>query len=292
MKPPAFAYHDPETVDDALGLLAGLENARLLAGGQSLMPMLNMRFLQPDHLIDLNRIGALAGIKREGDTVNMGAMTRQHALESDAELRLYLPIMAEALAQVGHRQTRNRGTIGGSLCHLDPAAELVSVALALDATVSVRGRSSDRRVPLREFAAAYMTPAIEVGEMVTAVALCVPAAGSGQCFLEFARRHGDFALASVAAILEPDAQGNIARAAIAIGGVGSVPVRLTAAETMLADNRPDMTLFRAAAVHCAELDAQDDAITPGWYRKQLATTLTERALTVASERMRRTGGPH
>src|SRR5918997_2459361 len=150
MKPPPFSYHDPRTLAEAVALLGRLENAKLLAGGQSLMPMLNMRFVQPDHVIDLNRVEGLSYIRVEGDVLDVGAMTRQRDLEFHDGVRSRCPILYEALLQVGHRQTRNRGTIGGSLCHLDPSAELVTVAAAMDATVTVQGPNGTRAV---EFAA-------------------------------------------------------------------------------------------------------------------------------------------
>src|SRR5262245_18462790 len=136
MNPPPFSYHDPRTVADAVALLGRLENAKLLAGGQSLMRMLNMRFVLPDHVIDLNRVGGLGFIRENNGALDVGAMTRQRDLEFSDLVRRRCPLMHEALFQIGHRQTRDRGTLGGSLCHLDPAAELVSVAAALDATVT------------------------------------------------------------------------------------------------------------------------------------------------------------
>jgi carbon-monoxide dehydrogenase medium subunit len=286
MKPAPFAYHDPASIDDAVALLARLDNARLLAGGQSVMPMLNMRFIQPDHLVDLNRVAGLAGVAAEPHAVRIGAMARQRTLEESADLAAVLPILREALAEVGHRQTRTRGTIGGSLCHLDPAAELVAVAMALDATLELRGAGGARLVPIADFAAGYMTPALAAGEMLAAVSLAVPPPGSGQCFLEFARRHGDFALASVAAILAPDGRGAIASAAIAVGAVAAVPFRLGAAEALLAGARPDREAFRAAAAEVASAEAMDDAQIPAWYRRRLAGVLVERALAKAAARMR------
>src|SRR3954449_1385870 len=141
MKPPPFSYHDPRTVEDAIGLLDSLENAKLLAGGQSLMPMLNMRFVLPDHVIDLNKVDELSYIRENGGALEIGAMTRQRDLEFSDLIRRRCPLMYDAIRLVGHRQTRNRGTLGGSLCHLDPSAELVSVAAALDATVVVSGKN-------------------------------------------------------------------------------------------------------------------------------------------------------
>src|SRR6195256_5797409 len=139
MKPPPFRYHDPKTVSEAVGLLAQLENAKLLAGGQSLMPMLNFRFVQPDHVIDLNLVEGMSGIKEANGALEIGAMTRQRDLEFSELIKTKCPLLHQAIMHIGHRQTRNRGTIGGSLCHLDPAAELVSVAAAHDATVVVAG---------------------------------------------------------------------------------------------------------------------------------------------------------
>src|SRR4029077_12141246 len=189
MKPPPFRYHDPKTVGEAVGLLASLENAKLLAGGQSLMPMLNMRFVLPDHIVDLNRVEGLSYIRDTQGALDIGAMTRQRDLEFSEAVRARFPIMHEALLQVGHRQTRNRGTIGGSLCHLDPAAELVALPPGYDATVIVVGRNGQREVPFAEFPVAYMTPAIEPNEVVTAVRFPRWASDHTYAFIEFSRRH-------------------------------------------------------------------------------------------------------
>ena len=194
MKPPPFSYYDPRTVTEAVALLSRLDNAKLLAGGQSLMPMLNMRFVQPDHVIDLNRVEGLSHIQLGGETLAVGAMTRQCDLEFHDGVRARCPLLHEALLQVGHRQTRNRGTLGGSLCHLDPAAELVTVAAALDAIVEVAGPRGAREIAFAEFPVAFMTPAIELDEIVTAVRFPLWAEGHGSAFVEFARRHGDFAI--------------------------------------------------------------------------------------------------
>src|SRR5262245_55997820 len=151
MKPPDFEYYAPTALAEVVRLLATLDNARLLAGGQSLMPMLNMRYVLPDHVIDLGRVTDLAYIREDGDTLRIGAMTRQRDLEFSPLMARRLPLLTEAINHVGHRQTRNRGTIGGSLCHLDPSAELVTVCAALDATVTVTGRDGTREIPFAEF---------------------------------------------------------------------------------------------------------------------------------------------
>src|ERR1700692_4435865 len=167
MKPPPFSYHDPRTTADVVGLLGRLDNAKLLAGGQSLMPMLNLRYVLPDHVIDLNRVDGLSYIREQNGALEFGAMTRQRDIEFSDLVRRRCPLMHEAIAQVGHRQTRNRGTLGGSLCHLDPAAELVSVAAAVDAEVAVTGKNGTRSIAFSNFPAGYMMPSIELDELVT-----------------------------------------------------------------------------------------------------------------------------
>ena len=287
MKPPPFAYYDPSSVSEAVALLGRLENAKLLAGGQSLMPMLAMRYVLPDHVIDLNRIADLAFIRAEQGDVRIGGMTRQRDLEFSDVVAQRLPLMREALLQVGHRQTRNRGTIAGSLCHLDPAAELVAVASAHDAIVTVAGPSGEREIPFAEFPLAYMTPAIAPEELVVAVRIACWPERHGYGFEEFARRHGDFALASAAALLTADGQGRIARAALTIGGVATCPVRMTGIERALVGQAPSEALFRELAEQCRSIEAMGDVHAPVSYRQQLATVLARRALLRASERMGR-----
>ncbi len=289
MKPPPFTYHDPQTQSEAVALLGRLENAKLLAGGQSLMAMMNMRYVLPDHLIDLNKVEGLSGIAAEGETLRIGAMTRQRDLEFSDTVSRGCPLMAEALLQVGHRQTRNRGTIGGSLCHLDPSAELPTVAMAMDATVHVAGPNGMRDVAMRDFPLAYMTPAVEPDEMVTAVTLPLWAAGHGSAFVEFARRHGDFAIASAAVLLEVDAAGTIRRAALALGGMGEGPVRVPDAEAALVGSRGSQA-FADAAASATKIDAMADVHASVAYRQHLAGVMARRALEKALARA--TGGGH
>ena len=285
MKPPIFDYHAPTTIAETVALLGSLENARLLAGGQSLMPMLNMRFAFPDHIIDLNRVAGLAGITLDGAVLRIGAMTRQRDIMDDPTVQARLPLLAEALTQVGHRQTRNRGTIGGSLCHMDPAAELVSVATALDATIEITGPDGTRRIPMAEFPLGYMTPAVAPEEMLVAVHIPLPPARHGSCFTEFSRRHGDFAMVSAAVMMTLDTTGRIDHASVTLGGVGAVPLRLSAAEDALGGAHPAPALFATAAAHGATIEAMDDAQVPGWYRQRLATVLVRRALETAHTRI-------
>ncbi len=285
MKPPAFGYHDPRSVADAIALLGTLDNAKLLAGGQSLMPMLNMRYVLPDHVIDLNRIDGLATLREDGDTLEIGAMTRQRDIEFSGVVRSRCPLLHEAILQVGHRQTRNRGTLGGSLCHLDPSAELVAVAAALDAVVTLAGAKGEREVAFADFPQGYMTTALTPGELLTGVRFPLWRAGHGHAFVEFARRHGDFAVVSAAALIETDGS-RIERVSLTLGGVGPAPLRMREIEQALSGRPPSEALFRDLCEACRAIDAMDDVHAPRSYRQQLAVTLARRALLQAHARER------
>jgi len=278
VKPAPFSYHDPDRIEEVLALLGRLENARLLAGGQSLMPMLNMRYAQPDHLIDLGRVEGLDGLTENAEALVCGAMVRQRTLEFSGIVRRRLPILHEALLEVGHRQTRNRGTLGGSLCHLDPAAELVTIASALDAEVTIRGPDGERKVPFAEFPLGFMTPCLAPEEMLTEVRLPFWPAGHGYGFVEFARRHGDFAIASAAALVLRDGAGRIARAALVLGGIAAAPVRPRAAERALVGSRGEEAVIRDVGALSREVEAMGDALVPASYRRRLAGVMAERAL--------------
>ncbi|MGI9386247.1 MAG: FAD binding domain-containing protein [Methyloligellaceae bacterium] len=284
MKPPPFQYHDPKRVEEALELLTNRENAKVLAGGQSLMAMLNMRYVQPDHIVDINGIEDLSYIRSEDDTLHIGAMTRQREVEFSALIAERCPLMHEAILQVGHRQTRNRGTVGGSLCHLDPAAELPGVAMALDATIEVQGPDGRRDVPMAEFPAFFMTPAIAANEIVTGLRFDVWPDGHGSAFIEFSRRHGDFAIVAVAALLQSGSDGTIERAAVTLSGTGPAPIRVAKAEASLVGSDGAEDALLAAASASAELEAIGDPHASADYRRHLAKTLTLRALTSAYQR--------
>lgn len=283
MKAAPFAYHDPRNVEEVLHLLATLENPRLLAGGQSLMPMLNMRVAFPDHVIDLNRVEGLDGVTERDGALRIGAMTRQRDVEEHPLVRARLPVMAEALSFVGHWQTRNRGTVGGSLCNLDPSAELVAVAAALDAVLEVRGPAGARDLSIHAFPEGFMTPALAPEEMVTAIRFPFWPAGHGHCFTEFARRHGDYAIVSAAALLMVEG-GRVTRASLTLGGVAAGPMRLREAEAALLGAVPSEEVLRGAAARCQEIEAMSDPQAPAWYRRRLATTLVRRALETALAR--------
>jgi carbon-monoxide dehydrogenase medium subunit len=284
MKPPPFTYHDPKTVAETLDLLASKENAKLLAGGQSLMPMLNFRYVLPDHVIDINKVAGLDGITAGKDAIRIGAMTRQRDVEYSEDVAAKLPILTEAILNVGHRQTRNRGTVGGSLAHLDPSAEIPTIAMAVGATIHVEGKRGKRDIPMAEFPVSYMTPAIELDELITGVTLPLWPAGHGYGFVEFARRHGDFAITSAAALLELDASGRIRRASVTVSGVGPSPVRCTEAEKMLIGETGSDKVFRAAAETTRKFEALEDIHASSKYRQHLATVMSRRALEKAQAR--------
>jgi aerobic carbon-monoxide dehydrogenase medium subunit len=289
MKPPPFLYHDPRTVADTVALLGSLENAKLLAGGQSLMPMLNMRYVLPDNIIDINRVDGLGYIREQNGALEIGAMTRQRDIEFSDAVRERCPIMHEAICQVGHRQTRNRGTLGGSLCHLDPSAELVSLAAALDAKVSVAGRNGSRSIDFSAFPVAYMTPAIEPDELVTGATFPCWPRGHGYAFVEFARRHGDFAIVSAAVLIEEDSNGKVTRASVTLGGMGPAPVRASEVERALIGETIEEKRLREICETLRKLDAIEDIHAPTSYRQQLATVLPRRALIKAHERIAQKG---
>ena len=284
MKPAPFTLHCPQSLRDALDLLSKLPSARVIAGGQSLMPMLNMRLTDVEHVISINAVKTLSGIWTEGDAVVLGAMTRQREVELSDVVRDKLPLLAEAILQTGHRQTRNRGTIGGSLCNLDPSAEQVAVALAMDADLLVEKSGAQRHVSAEAFALDVMTTCLEPDEMLTQIRITPWSDVHGFSFLEYARRHGDYAVASAAVLLEQDAAGLVTRASLTLGGVAGVPVRLTEAEHLLVGEVPTAQAIEAAAALAARVDAQSDATYPAWYRQRLARTMLARAIVIAAER--------
>jgi aerobic carbon-monoxide dehydrogenase medium subunit len=285
MKPGPFIYHDPRTLPDALALLSGLDNAKVLAGGQSLMPMMNMRYAMPDHLVDINHVEGLTGVTPQDGWLRIGSMTRQRDLEVSADIAAAFPLLGEALRHVGHRQTRNRGTIGGSLCHLDPAAELPAVCLAAGAELAVAGVDGERTVAMADFPLGFMTPAIRPDEIVTTVSLPIWPEGHGFAFEEFARRQGDYALVGVAVLVSADEAGAIARAAIALCGVADQPRRCPTAEALLIGEMPAPHALAAAAAEAGRIDATSDVHASSTFRAHLATVLTERALARAVARL-------
>lgn len=278
MKPAPFTLHLPRTLPETLQLLATQSNARVIAGGQSLMPMLNMRLAMPDNLIDLNGVAGLSGIQQEGDDIVLGAMTRQRDIEFSNLVAEKLPLMRAAVLNVGHRQTRNRGTLGGSLCHMDPSAELPAVCMIMDARLIIESAGGRREIPVAGFPQGFMSTCVQPDEMLTQIRITPWRQGHGWHFLEFARRHGDFAVVSAAALIERESSGVISRAALVLGGVGAGPVRLPLAESILAGSTGDSAAIQAAADEAEKYDALDDPAYPSWYRQRLAKKLLYRAI--------------
>jgi carbon-monoxide dehydrogenase medium subunit len=278
MKPAPFDYHAPRTIAEAAGLLASLDNAKVLAGGQSLVPMMNFRYVIVDHLVDLARIGDLAGITVANGRMRIGAMTRQRDLEFSAEVARHCPLLREALKHVGHRQTRNRGTIGGSLVHADPAAELPAVCAAHAALVEMTSTRGKRTVPFSEFSVAFMTTAVAADEIVTAIEIPLWPQGHGYGFHEFARRHGDFAVVGAAALVELGDDKTVRRVSVTLCGVGQAPMPMPEAEAVLVGKKPTIETIRAAARTAKALTPIADIHASPDYRRHLAQVLMGRAL--------------
>jgi carbon-monoxide dehydrogenase medium subunit len=278
VKPPKFDYHAPRTVDEAVALLARYGgDAKPLAGGQSLVPLLNFRLARPAALIDLNRIAALAGIRETDGQVAFGAMTRQRAVEFSPVVARRLPLLAEATRWVGHLPIRSRGTIGGSIAHADPSAEYPAVLTALGGTVVARGPKGERVLTSAELFETYLTTTLGPDEMLTEVRLPAMPAGAGWAFEEFARRHGDFAIVGIAAALWRD--GGRWTARLAAAGAGPVPVRLRGAEEIIERDGVGDGAVAAAGARAAELVQPDgDIHASADYRRNLTRVLTARAL--------------
>src|SRR5579863_4994751 len=247
MKLPSVEYEAPATVAEAAGLLAEYQDeASVLAGGQSLIPLLALRLARPAVLVDVNGVAELSGMSRVNGWLAVGATTREYAAEESAEIAGAVPLLAAALPLIGHEAIRNRGTVGGSLAHADPAAELPAVARALDAEFVVRSRSGERVIPASEWFEGYLATARRPDEILVEVRFPAAEPGSGAAFHEVARRHGDFAMVGVATALTV-AGGAISGARLAFSGLGDVPVRATEAEQFLVGQQPSDELFAEAA---------------------------------------------
>lgn len=279
MKPAIFEYHAPTTIDAAIGLLARYQGeARLLAGGQSLLPMMNFRLVTPAAIIDLNRIPDLAYIRNENGTVRLGAMTRQRTVEFSPIVAKYLPLLVEAIKLVAHLPIRSRGTIGGSIAHADPAAELPMVLQALEGEVVARGPAGERLIKATDLFQGLLTTSLAPDEMIVEVRLAAIPAHAGCAVEEFARRRGDFAIAAVAAVVERAGERCI-KARLATAGIGSTAVRLTAAEAILERDGLGDTIIEEAAAKAAEMVSPlSDQQASVEYRRHLTRVLTERAL--------------
>ena len=285
MKPASFDYIAADSLDMAVAALAAAgADAKIIAGGQSLVPMLNFRLLRPSILVDINRIPGLAFIAETENDIRVGALTRHHQLETSPVIARHLPVVSCAMSHVAHLAIRNRGTIGGSLSHGDPAAELPMLALLLDAELHIASASGKRMVAARDFFLDALTVDLAGGDIVTEIALPKLPPQTGWGFAEVARRHGDFALAAVAVTLTVVA-GAIAQARIALTGVGPTALRAVAAEALLVGHalEPDQTSRAIDGVRAA-IEPETDLHASADYRRHLAGVLTGRALAAAWRR--------
>jgi carbon-monoxide dehydrogenase medium subunit len=284
MKLPDFKYEAPATVAEATGLLAEHQDeATLLAGGQSLIPLLALRLAHPAVLVDINGLDELSGVSVTDGRVAIGALTREYMAEESETVAATVPLLAAALPLIGHEAIRNRGTLGGSLAHADPAAELPAVARALDAELVVRSESGERVIPAAEWFEGYLTTSRRPDEILVEMRFPVAAPGTGVAFQEVARRHGDFAMVGLAASLTLT-DGTISDARLAFSGVADVPVRAAGAESLLVGQRPSAELFAEAARRsAAALDPPADLHGSSDYRKKVAATLVRRGLRAAAD---------
>ena len=284
MKLPYVEYEAPTTMAEAVDLLAEHQDeASVLAGGQSLIPLMALRLARPAVLIDINGLSELSLVAVEDGRVTIGAMTREYVAEDSATIGDTVPLLAAALPLIGHEAIRSRGTIGGSLAHADPAAELPAVARALDAEFVVRGRAGERVVPAADWFEGYLATSRRPDEILAEVRFPAAGPGTGVAFLEVVRRHGDFAIVGLAVSLTL-ADGVISDARLAFAGVADVPVRAAEAEDLLVGQRPSAELFaEAARVATAALDPPADLNGSPEYRKQIAATLVRRGLQAAAD---------
>lgn len=287
MKPAAFEYFAPRTVDEAVGLLnKHADQAKVLAGGQSLVPLMNMRLARPGVIVDINRVKALEYIIATPTTLRIGALARQRAVETSHLVAERCPLLRDALRLVGHVQIRNRGTIGGSIAHADPAAELTAVLTALGGEVTAQGPRGTRVIPASDLFVTYLTTALDAREVLTEVRFPTPPPGAGWSWMEIARRHGDFALAGVGVVLAVQ-RGVIADVRIGLTGVGPTPVRASQAERLLPGRAPSEALWAEAADAVrAAVEPDGDIHASAEYRKHVSGVLTQRALREALTRVR------
>jgi CO/xanthine dehydrogenase FAD-binding subunit len=279
MKPPVFSYAAPETLEECVALLAEYsDDAKILAGGQSLMPLLNLRVVRPSVIVDIGHVRGLDRWNKDGNTIRIGAFVRQRVIETDKALASAVPLLAHAITLIGHPATRSRGTIVGSMCHADPAAELPVCAVVLGAEFLLRSSEGSRTIKAEDFFQDALSTAVRGDEIVEAVGLPICAAGEGYAFDEIARRHGDFALVSVGAAVG----GGEAR--IAIGGVGARPLSFRYGDFAPA-SPVDRTRFGEFGQHVAQqIEPNNDLHATAEYRRAIAAVLVERTLLTAFER--------
>lgn len=285
MYPVPFEYHRAGSVEEAVALLGRFgDSAKLIAGGHSLLPLMKLRLAEPRHLVDIRRIPALSGVREEDGALIIGAATPHQILERSPIIQKRLPIVSEAAAQIGDVQVRNMGTIGGSLAHADPAADLPAVMLALGAELTVVGPKGKRTVPVDGFFVKLFTTTLEPGEVLTEVRIPLPEAGSGGAYAKFPHPASRYAVVGVAAVVTVSG-GKISAARVAITGVGAKPVRATGAEGALVGQGIDAKVVGAAADRAVDgLTVRSDPLMDPDYWKALAVTYTRRAVATALNR--------
>ena len=287
MKPSRFAYFSPDNVDAAISAFQSMgADSRYLAGGQSLVPMMNLRVAAPTALIDLNGVSELSQLRIEADGgLLIGAMMRTRQLETDPTIANANPLLAAAAAHVAHIQIRNRGTLGGSIAHADPAAEIPAIAVVCDADILLRGPAGARTVKSTEFFEGVFTTGLDAAELIEAVRFPAWPGERRWAFAEIARREGDYALAGIAAWFDLDAEGRISACAITAIGAGDTPLRLSTAEGMLIGSRPSTSLLEKAAERTdIDIEPFDDLHASAEYRREVSAVLVRRTLTTAWER--------
>jgi aerobic carbon-monoxide dehydrogenase medium subunit len=287
VKPAPFEYVRPGSLEEALAVLDEHgDDAKVLAGGQSLVPLMNLRLTQPRLIIDLNGLGDLAYVRARDGGLAIGALTRQRTIETSALVRERAPLLSEATPLIGHVPIRTRGTLGGSLSHADPAAEYPTAAVALEARLILARRGGERALDAEGFFRTYLTTALEPTEILTAVELPALPPRSATAFLELTRRHGDFAIAGAATVVTLADNGAILSGRIALCGVGPTPIRARRAESILSGQRPTRSLLAdAAAAAAAASDPADDLHGSAEYRREMSGVFTRRALTRALEKL-------
>jgi aerobic carbon-monoxide dehydrogenase medium subunit len=279
MKLPPFDYACPTTLPEAIALLASHDDAKPIAGGQSLVPMLAFRLAQPTLLVDLRKLADLRGIRISDAGVTLGAMVRWRDIEDDERLATAHPLLKAAISHVAHYQIRNRGTVGGSVAHADPAAEMPGIAITCDAEIAVVGKSGAHVIQAADFFQGALTTALTPDEIIVEIRLPAWPAGRRWGFQEFARRRGDFAMAAAAVFYDQDERGKARNAHVGVIGVGDRPLRLTAVENVLnGESIDEATIAKADAATSAAVDPQDDIHASAAYRRSLVGTMVERAL--------------
>jgi carbon-monoxide dehydrogenase medium subunit len=283
MKLPPFDYACPTTLPEAIELLASNDDAKAIAGGQSLVPMLAFRLAQPSLLVDLRKLADLRGIRISDAGVTLGAMVRWRDIEDDERLETAHPLLKAAIAHVAHYQIRNRGTVGGSIAHADPAAEMPGIAMTCDAEIAVVGKSGAHVIQAADFFQGALTTALTTDEIIVEIRLPAWPAGRRWGFQEFARRRGDFAMAAAAVFYDQDERGKARNAHVGVIGVGDRPLRLTAVEDVLnGETIDEATIAKADAATSAAVEPQDDIHASAAYRRSLVGTMVERALKSAA----------